>query len=725
MRALLVFTLIFSNQIFAQAVPVYNYDQSSSYPNTSFPGAGFGNGYGGLGLGGGIGGINPGPGMNGGGYPGASGMPTYTSGNASIGMYDSNSRNYNVVRPSANCPLLTTTAKEDQDVFADLQNYFRSFSQRPECSQLNLNAMSGVQTTSQLEQMLNLNSSNGSKCYSKNVQQISDRNMALYYADKGMDMSMNSPYYSCSASSLSMTLSSSSSFSMTSTGKVTKDMITNCIAEKYQSIVEENTVICKEVVAPQLIQDQVNKGMVELERLLVQTLSQTGPCAPKTQDTFKMAMNTFLKVKSLSAVGPWGAAAGFGADMIGSLLDKFFPSDAQKASALMDDILSEDNYEQNACLYFNIQQKMYCSDQPVIVTVPNPGCNKINVSNDLIKLLENVRDLKKVTDAASPVSPGLYSTGSYPGVSLQPGSNPGGYWQPGGASGVSGAASGIDTTKLEGSIDDITKYAKASEFDIRNRIKTLPKIQQAKELEKINRFYSLLDQYQNFDPNNTSMIQQGQAALDGLYPLLLSSDPTQKINFEELILKTTSGLKMDSIKQRGIASSIESLLAREGSTYSTDEKSRSMAKYNKYKNAMAEMAQSQFKNRLEKQFNEFKKQVTFISKQENGVVNDLVSEGLLRNIVRHCTLMQEIYDPKLDGSMPDQCAKLNCGKENRLNWLIPKEGQANFTIYKNSFCDKNFSYKKIEDDFVNELKDKNGGKICGKKVSDFFSSSFF
>ena len=178
---------------------------------------------------------------------------------------------------------------------------------------------------------------------------------------------------------------------------------------------------------------------------------------------------------------------------------------------------------------------------------------------------------------------------------------------------------------------------------------------------------------------------------------------------------------MDSIKQRGIASSIESLLASSsGTSRPNEEQSRSMAKYNKYKNAMGEMAQTQFKNRLEKQFDDFKKQVTFVAKQENGVVNDLVSEGLLRNIVRHCTLMQEIYDPKLEGKIPDQCAKLSCGKDNRMNWFLPKNGEANFSAYNKSYCSKNFSYKKIEDDFVNELKNKKGATICGKKVADFF-----
>ena len=80
----------------------------------------------------------------------------------------------------------------------------------------------------------------------------------------------------------------------------------------------------------------------------------------------------------------------------------------------------------------------------------------------------------------------------------------------------------------------------------------------------------------------------------------------------------------------------------------------------------------------------------------------------------------EQNDPKLEGRIPEQCAKLNCGKENRLKWFVPQEGQANFSSYKNSYCDKNFSYTKIEDDFVKELKDSNGAKICGKKVADFF-----
>jgi hypothetical protein len=370
----------------------------------------------------------------------------------------------------------------------------------------------------------------------------------------------------------------------------------------------------------------------------------------------------------------------------------------------MEDILSEDNYEQNACLYFNIQQKMYCENDVNRVSIKVTGCNLINVSRNLVNLFQNINELKKVVDSTN--TKNVKNENITNGTS-NPKANP--------------AISNNDISLLEDKIEELTKYAKASEEQLRSRAKNLPKIQQAKELSKINNFYKLLDEYQNFNPVEDANPDKGQKILEEMYPLLFSDDSNKRLNFEELILKTTPGFKIESLKQKGIALSVESMLASKiKSNDNVAEKSRSMAKYNKYKVAMAEMAQNQFKNRLEKQFNELKIQALFVEKQENGKVKDLVSEGMLRNLVRHCTLLQEIYDPKIEGKIPSECAKLNCDKDNKMNWFIPKPGQNNFTGFKSNFCDKNFVYKKIEEDYIKDLQDPNEAKICGKPIKEFF-----
>lgn len=689
MKTFFFLSILFSTSLWAEpVVPIYNYDQ----PNTTVPMSG------GIyspsgGIGGGIG-----SGVPGFGYSGNYGSPSQNPTDGGISISNSGVTSYNIVKANANCPLLTATAKDDQDTFGDLQNYFRAISQKSECAQngpMGFNAPQ--QQISQLESMLRASNSNGAKCYAKNVNMISNRNMAYYYVEKDMDINSMSPYYSCNASVLAIQALQKGIYPAPT---ITKDVIKECIKNKYENSVEENATICKEVVAPQIVQEEIDKGMIELERILVQTLTQPGPCAPKTQDTFKMVINTFLKTKALSAVGPWGSVAGFGADIVGSLLDKFFPSDAQKASALMADILSEDNYEQNACLYLTIQQKMYCEDNPIKTEVPLLTCQEMDVNKDVLKLVDSLKDLRKIAGSISTMSspPQEYRNFTSPPTEQ------------------------VDYSKFEMNLDDFTKYAKASEPDIRARLKNLPKVQQAKELAKINQLYTMLDSYQNLDPANPESLNKGQMILTSLAELLLSTNKDKKIDFEDLILKTTPGVNTESIKLKGIANSIETMMASNSaaSSSSPEEKSRSLAKYNKYKNAMGEMAQPQFKDRLDKQFSELKKQVLFIAKQENGVVNDSVSEGLLRNIVRHCMLLQEIYDPKLEGSIPDQCSKLNCGFENRFEWFSPKENSNNFTRYKNSYCSKNFSYAKVENRFISELKNKNGATICGKKVSDFF-----
>jgi hypothetical protein len=649
------------------------------------------------------------------GYPGS---PTFVSEDGdSVPMFDQTGEGsrYNKIRPNASCPLLTQTVKEDQDAFLDIKNYLTNVVKKPECAQGSMGAIYSSQmsgnTIAMLESMLSTSNSNAAKCYTKNVEQISNRNMAYYYAEKGIDQAFGSPYAECNKAE--------------STEAAVEWNVKKCIDEKYQAIVETNRVICKEVVAPQLVQDQINKGIVELERILVQTLSQSGPCAPEAKDAFKATINTFLKVKALSAVGPWGAMAGFGADLIGNLLDRVFPNDSQKASALLEDILSEDNYEQNACLYFNIQQKMYCSQTNNIVMMPTASCNTVNVSQDMIRLLQNIKDISKVTSIAGSGSGSGTGTGTglgngYPEISAMPSSSVYGPL-PRGNNGKRNNDDEVDFSVFESKLGDLSKYAQASQNDIRDRIKTLPKIQQGKELAKVNRFYEMLKAYQDYDPTKDKTGEDGQKILGELYMLVAGPNAAIRINFDELVLSTTKGLKVDSLRQRGIASSIEQLLSQSSSGVDPSaEGSRAMAKYNKYKNAMGQLAQKQFESRLDKQFKEFENQIKFISSREGGKANDIVAEGQIRNLIRHCTLLQEIYDPKLEGRMPKQCEKLGCGDANKMNWFKPQASQSNFSNYKSGYCDKSMSFKKIEDDYVKALNDKNGARICGKKIEEFF-----
>ncbi|MDD4976779.1 MAG: hypothetical protein PHY93_20660 [Bacteriovorax sp.] len=570
-----------------------------------------------------------------------------------------------IITSNLDCPFSTTTYKEDQDTFSELKNYFKSYTDTPDCNKA---SAAGLQSASDLQSVLDVMSTDEAKCISKNIDQTKLRDLAFINAEKGMEISSESPYSDCNLSSISKII----------TQATPKDKITKCISDKYSSKIDD----CKSVAVSQSLQDKVGKGVDGLQKSLTQTLSSNNPCGLKAKDTLKMTMDTLSKVKAISAIVPvWGSVAGIGVDLLGTAVDKYFPTDAQTASTLMDAILDEENYEKNACVYFNLQQKLYCTDKAIIVA--DPKCNKENSGDDLVKLLENVQEIKKATNI-------VILTGESPSTSNLE-----------------------DTTYLESKIDDLTKYAKASEPDLRNRIKTLPKVQQAKELEKINYFFKLLDIYQFSNPDTSVGINVGQTALQELMPLLYSSDISERINFEELAFKSTPGLKMDAIKQRGLIRALQELLGDNA------EEGRRMAKYNNYKNTMNGIAQNKMASQLGKNVDDFKQQLSLSLKQETSVANDLISEGMLRNIVRHCALMQEVYDPQLEGKIPKECAKINCGSKNRLNWFIPKDGQANITQFKKSYCEKSLNYKKIEDEYVKELKDSSGAKICGSKISDY------
>lgn len=644
------------------------------------------------------------PGLGGGGgfYGGGLGM-----GNANFQNNDQNAIpvfenglnpskvQYKSVKVNASCPLLTMTSKNDTDIFSDLKSFLSTASKKCSLSGSDPMAMMTGQQPNimMLESMLNgdANSMSGVpgqsvKCYKKNVELIGLRNLAYFHAEKNITETMGSPFAECSALETGM------------------DKKRDCISEKYDDMIEENKVICREMTAPQAVQTQVNKGLVGIEQILNQALSNKEECGFKSQDLFKVTMNTYLKTKALSVVGPWGAVAGFGADIVGNLLDKLFPNDAQKATALMDEILSEETFEQNACLYFNIQQKMYCEDRPIEIATPNPGCQNIQVTNDLMKLIQKYKDIKKVTDSFKSSTPERVSFGAP---------------QMGDAPEAEIKMTPEMESELHEHLDELAKYTLANSQELKDRVKLLPKMQQSREQLKINNLIKVMESYQSYDPGKDATGQEGKKLTNEIAKFFMSKDPAMQLDISSFIVKTTQGTKLESIKQRSIARTIEQLMAAESTAPSDNESSRVMARYNKYKAGMGSIAKGKFEARLDKQFREFENQVKFVSKKDNGVVDDSVAEGQLRNLIRHCSLLQEVYDPNLEGRMPSACEKLSCN-QNKLGWFMPQKDKKNYTDFKQSYCDKSLSFQKVEGDFVKELKDKGGAKICGVRVEDFF-----
>lgn len=693
--------LIFSILVLTLTTHPILAQDDSFYNQQGWP-SGFGGGYSGLG-----GGLGAGMGMGG-------NYNFQTNGQNSVPVFDesmaSNGTNiYKNVKVNSKCPLLTTTSQDDQDLFSDLKSFLSTASKNPKCSLAQNPAMEmmGKNNVSLLENLLNggdgsigpgsmgsgsMISSSSVKCYSANVELIGQRNMAYYYSEKKMSQGGMTPFSSCIDLMDEMYQPAS------------LEKKRECILEKYEAKVEENKTVCREMVAPQAVQKQVNQGLIGVEQLLNQALANKEECGFKSQDLFKVTMNTFLKAKALSVVGPWGAVAGFGTELVGNLLDKLFPSDSQKAADLMAEILSEETFEQNACLYFNIQQKMYCEDRPIEIATPTPSCQNISVSSDLLSLLQKYKDIKKVTDtynepAKTPATP-------YSGFNPQ-----------GPGSVEASVSPEIENALLE-HYDDFTKYVMANELDLQDRIALLPKMQRSREKLKLDKLLATVKAYQAYDSVNDTSGMEGKKIVSDLTSMFTSKDPNIKIDLSTFIVRTTPGTKLDSIRQKSIANTVEQMMAaKSGGT--PPESSRAMARYNKYKVGMGNIAKSKFEARLEKQFNEFATQVKFVNSQDKGVVNDQVAEGQLRNLIRHCSLLQEIYDPSLEGKMPSACQKISCST-NRLGWFKPEKDKSNLSNFKKQYCDKSLTFQKTEDDYIKELKDPNGAKICGAKVENFF-----
>lgn len=555
------------------------------------------------------------------------------------------------------CPFTTALSKLDQNFFENLQNYFKTISNNPECSQT---SKDGMQTISDLKSIM---STDEAKCYTLNIYQTKLRDSALANNEKGIEIDSSSPYNECSSGTISKIIGQ----------PISKDKTSKCIADFFQNKLQE----CKSVKISQSVQDKISKGMGDLQNIVSSNISTSSKCGVKAQDSINMVMNT---AKTISAFLPWGAVAGAGIDLVNTAVDKYFSGEVQEVSNMMDTLLGEETYESNACLYYGLQQKLYCADKGLTVVSADPLCVKNNSDNGIVKLLENVDEIKKAT--AEVVDSGVETD-------LE------------------------DTSYLESNIDDLIKYAKSSEQDIRNRIIVLPKVNQARELQKVNYFYKLLNVYQLSNRDTPAGVDVGEKALKEIMPLLYSTDPNVKINFDQLIFSTTPNLKMEIIKKRGI------VFALKNSQVKNIEDSRRVAKLSKYKDSMNSFAQVEMKNYLVQSFDEFIKQITQLSKNKNSFENDLVSEGMLRNIVRHCVMMQEIYDPLFEGKIPDQCARMNCGIENRMHWFSPKDGQNNVDQFKKSYCEKVSTYKEIENQYVKELKNNSGAKMCGVNIINF------
>jgi len=519
-----------------------------------YPNMGMG---GGIGMGGGVGGYN-----------------FETNNQNTIPVFDNTMGNntanvsYKTVKVNSKCPLLTTTTQDDQDLFSDLRSFLSTAARNPKCSLAQdpmMNAM-GKSNVSMLENLLNggtgspmtgpVISSSSVKCYSTNVEIIGQRNLAYYYSEKDMVQGGMTPFSQC------IDLKDET---FQSAGLEKKR---ECIAKKYEELVEENKTVCREMVAPQSVQKQVNQGLIGVEQLLNQALANKEECGFKSQDLFKVTMNTFLKANALSVVGPWGAAAGFGAELVGNLLDKLFPSDSQKAAALMEEILNEETFEQNACLYYNIQQKMYCEERPIEIATltPNPSCQNIAVSSDLLNLIQKYKDIKKVTDTYKSAAPSVPTALGFSSNA------------PVGETSVSPE---IENALLD-HYDDLAKYALSNEADLQERINSLPKMQRSREKLKLDKFMNLAKVYQAYDPVNDVSGQEGKRIINELTNMFMSKNPEEQLDLAMFVVRTTPGTKLESIRQRSIASSVEQMMAAK-STSTQPESSRTMARYNKLK----------------------------------------------------------------------------------------------------------------------------------------------
>ena len=401
----------------------------------------------------------------------------------------------NVSSYSDECPFVTSTLKADQDFFTEIQEYFKVISNSPECFQA---SKDGIQTITDLKSAM---STTEAKCYSQNINHVKFRDSAIANTEKGIDSSSSSPYSECNTSSISRLV-----------GQITpKDKILKCISDLFQ----KNTDECKTIKVSQSDQDKISKGMGDLQNIVSSNMSTKGKCGTKVQDNLNVVMDT---AKSISAFLPWGAVAGAGIDLVNVAVDKYFSYNTQEAANSMDELLNNDKYEHDACLYFNLQQKLYCTENSSQVVAVDPTCTKNNTDNSFMKLLENLNDINNATSVITD------STDNSRFVDTE------------------------DTSYLEANIDDLIKHAKASEQDIYNRIKNLPKVHQSIEQKKVDYFFKLLNIYQLSNQETKKGLDVGEKTLNELMPLLYSSDPSVKIDFQQIVLSSTPGLKMEVIK---------------------------------------------------------------------------------------------------------------------------------------------------------------------------------
>jgi len=562
------------------------------------------------------------------------------------------------------CPFITSPLEEDQNVFSGLQNYFKTVSTTEECAKT---SSAGMKAIANIQSAIGAVNQGDSLCLSTTIDQEKFKNEATTDVKKGIEISQNSPFRDCNSNSLTKIIGSANS-----------EKRLKCIDDLYAKLAATNTEKCKTENVSEDTQSQVMSGVNDLQKVIASTVNS--PCGLKTKDVLKTAIEKFSKVKALTNLLPWGGLAGAGVDLLGEAIDNYMPSEVSKTKKAVQDLIDSDNYEQTACLYFYVQQQMYCSDFSQSASTTDPLCVQNPPSENFVGLLDKIQEIKKGTDL------------------------------------VTSSENSLDTDFIETKIDDLIKYATASEPELRQRLTMLPKIQQASEKIKIDRFYNLLNFYASLNLENTSALILAKATLEEILSFINSKNASHIIKFDFLVFQSTPGLKLDVIKNVGMANAIREL------QNSNSNSSRKFAKFSKYKNNMNEFSQNQIQQTLQDNFINFKnqmdKQVT--SPYGKNVAIDLTTEGMLRDLVRHCVFLQEIYDSQFAGKIPQECARLNCGKENRLKWFTPVDGQESVSLFQKSYCDKTEHYKEIEDNYISDLKKTDGPQICGMKAQDFF-----
>lgn len=448
-----------------------------------------------------------------------------------------------------------------------------------------------------------------------------------------------------------------------------------CVLKAAKQKKESQDRMC-DVVAKGGQLEAMQRGVQSLISNLQLMISNQGCIQAGGEAFLRNSLMTIINSQAISLAGSsgWGGVAALGAEVFENFTRSF--TSGGKAQKILSDLAKDDQNEENACLMYALDKRINCAEYPVI--------HSCNVSGKDLSRLDSTP-----TSGNSPVDQMMRYLNNQSLLTAMK-----------------------DDLSASESFDQLVDLIKNNKDIIADSLKNSSRQVTAIGTQKLNDFLT--------NPC-ISMQKCTDREVEELKAIVLEGGNKSLVEILKIVLSkiATPSLQLDSLSSLAIYDYNLEVSSRQ--KLNSQHSIEAISKISNLRNIVINATKNDQEKSLKNKFDKFVTSIERDLKSNSGNAA-MDSKGNLIALVKHCSLLQSYYTDGNNTKIPDVCSKINCGKNNQLNWYFPPVGQENVTNFRKHMCRQNVYLPAILDDYTNELNMK-PSRICGKDLKSWMNEN--